>query len=440
MTPKRTFLVCVALLLLIQASAPAYLAAQQPQPTQAEYNSFQAAVNEKNAQARVKLLDDFVAKYPQSTYLRYIYESFAATYTELRNPAKVIEFVDKRLAIKDELTPFKMIDLYNARSVAFISSFTKESDCAAKEKCITARDDAREGLKLNSQITKPENVPQDQFDKYVKQNALVFTYTDATASYLLKDYKAAIPGLKSTAAANPNESLYFTRLGVAYLREEPAETMEGLWALAHAASIKGPGDAQRLDYLKKQINGYEQPACDSSVDAQTKEIMGLAAGTIDRPATYTIPSRAELNQVLQNSTIVTVLADLKAGGDKAKLTWLAVCSGEFPEALAKAYELTPGANPETDPLVVKAFVGTTQEEMDASTAPNSELKISGQPEAARLEKDGVFRFGGALVDYTPDPFLIKWDKAKVNVEDIPEEKKGPAKKGAAKHPPKKKPA
>ena len=437
MMHKRNFLACVAVLFLCQAAAPGHLAAQQPQPTPAEYNTFQAAVNEKNAQERVKLLDAFVAKYPQSTYLRYIYENYAGTYNELRNPAKVVDYIDKRLAIPDELTPLKKVDLFNARSVAFLGAF-KENAADAKEKLNQARDDAREGSKLITQITKPENVPQDQFDKYVKQAALVFTYTDATASYYLKDYKAAIPGLKSTAAANPNEPLYFTRLGVAYLREEPPQTMEGLWALAHAAGIKGPGDAQRLDYLKKQMSAYEQPACDSSLDAQTKEIVGLAAGSIDRPATYSIPSRTDLNQVLQQSTIVTVLADLKAGGDKAKMTWLAVCSGEFPEALAKAYEVTPGANPGADPIVIKAFVGTTQEEIDASTAPNSELRITGQPEAARIEKDGGFKFGGAVVDYTPDPFMIKWDKVKVT-EGIPDEKKAPAKHPAAKHPPKKSP-
>jgi len=434
---KRIFLACVALLLLSLAGAPAFLAAQQPQPTRAEYDIFQAAVNEKNPQERVKLLDAFVAKFPQSTYLRFIYESYAGTYNELKNPAKVVDYVDKRLAIADELTPGKKVELYFTRSVAFLSSY-KEGDPAGKEKCNQARDDARDGIKLIPQITKPENVPQDQFDKQLKQIGLVFTYTDATASYYLKDYKAAIPGLKSTAAANPNEPLYFTRLGVAYLHEDPPETMEGFWALAHAASIKGPGDAQRLDYLKKQINAYEQPACDSSLDAQTKEIVGLAAGSVERPATYSIPSRADLNQVLQQSTIVTVLTDLKAGGDKAKMSWLAVCSGQFPEAIAKAYEFVPGANPGADPIVVKAFVGTSQEEIDASTAPNAELKITGQPDAARIEKDGVFRFGGALVDYTPDPYLIKWDKVEVNKEDIPEEKKAPA-KHPAKHPAKKKP-
>jgi hypothetical protein len=50
-------------------------------------------------------------------------------------------------------------------------------------------------------------------------------------------------------------------------------------------------------------------------------------------------------------------------------------------------------------------------------------KVVGQPEAATLEKDNPVRFTGTLVAYDPDPnFMLRWDKAKVNAEDIPKEK------------------
>ena len=49
----------------------------------------------------------------------------------------------------------------------------------------------------------------------------------------------------------------------------------------------------------------------------------------------------------------------------------------------------------------------------------------------------MVRFTGTLVGYTQNPFLLTWDKAKINAEDLPEEK-GPAKKGPAKKAPAKK--
>ena len=52
-----------------------------------------------------------------------------------------------------------------------------------------------------------------------------------------------------------------------------------------------------------------------------------------------------------------------------------------------------------------------------------DVKVAGQPDAAKLEKDNPVRFTGTLAAYDPDPnFMLHWDKAKVNVEDIPKEK------------------
>ncbi len=69
-----------------------------------------------------------------------------------------------------------------------------------------------------------------------------------------------------------------------------------------------------------------------------------------------------------------------------------------------------------------------QKEIEAATDPNMEIKIAGQPEAARIKKGDQFRFTGTLVAYTQNPFLLTWDKAKINPEDLPEEKTGPARK------------
>ena len=74
-----------------------------------------------------------------------------------------------------------------------------------------------------------------------------------------------------------------------------------------------------------------------------------------------------------------------------------------------------------------AFV-TSDAEFDATTTPNMDVKVVGQPDAATLEKDNPVHFTGTLVSYDPDPaFMLHWDKAKVNEEDIPKEKGAPKK-------------
>jgi hypothetical protein len=125
-----------------------------------------------------------------------------------------------------------------------------------------------------------------------------------------------------------------------------------------------------------------------------------------------------------------VLTDLKAGGDKAKTTWLAICGAEFPEVVGKVIEVKPG----TDFVELMLYTGATPEEIQAATTANLDVKVVGQPEASRLQKDDGVRFSGTLASYDPDPaFMLHWDKAKINPEDIP------AEKGGTKHAPHKVP-
>jgi hypothetical protein len=66
------------------------------------------------------------------------------------------------------------------------------------------------------------------------------------------------------------------------------------------------------------------------------------------------------------------------------------------------------------------------------------VKVVGQPDAARLQKGDGVRFSGTVVRYDPDPaFMLHWDKAKVNPEDIPAEKAAPGRRTPHKVPPKK---
>jgi len=73
--------------------------------------------------------------------------------------------------------------------------------------------------------------------------------------------------------------------------------------------------------------------------------------------------------------------------------------------------------------VLKIAFVTSDAEFDAATTPNMDVKVVGQPDAARVEKDSAVHFTGTLVGYDPEPaFFLHWDKAKVKEEDIPKEK------------------
>ncbi len=363
--------------------APSQQQEQKPAYTIAEYNAFQAARGEKDPQARLRLLDDFVVKFPASTLEDRI--NFAYT-----------------------------------RSATFQAIFNPK-DANVKEELDSARQAADLGLKLLNDWKKPATLTDDQYTQQKKLAATTFNSTGGFVALQQKDYKAAVNYFTASLAITPNDALTYYRLGLAYLLQEPAKSMEGFWSLARAIALKAPGEAQVRDYLRKRMLAYQQPGCDHLIDSQMNELIQLATSSPDRPASYSIPSADDLNKVRSSSNIVTVLTDLKGGGDKSKMTWLAVCGSEFPEVVGKVIEVTPGS----DDVLMKVYTGATSEEMEAATTANMDVKIAGQPEASRLQKDDGVRFSGTLAGYDPEPFMLHWEKCKVNPEDIPGDKAAP---------------
>ncbi len=409
--------------LTICAIAPAGWAAPQEkqQPyTLAEYNAYQAAAKEPNPQQRIKLLDDFVAKFPQSELLVYAYQTYYTTYNELKNYPKTIEYADRLLTFGDKLDSGTRLQALYIRTLAFNFAFNEKA-ADAKEQAIRAREAALQGVKVLAELKKPEGVTDEQFEQNKKVPAALFNYTAGFASLHLKDYKAAVESFKAALAANPNDGVTYFRLGVAYLQMDPPQYMDGFWSLARSVALKGPGEAQVRTYLRNRLANYQQPGCDKLLNDQMNELLALAASTAQRPASYTIPSAADLQKVREGSS--NFIADLKAGGEKAKLMWLATCGLEFPEVGGKVIAVSG-----SDSVVLKLFFAPTAEELEAGTVPNMEAKIEGQPEAKRIQVGDGVRFSGTLVAYDPEPFMLHWEKAKVNKEDIPEEKAPPGRR------------
>src|SRR6516164_1343785 len=106
------------------SKAPAY--------TLVEYNAEQACAAEKAPATQVKCLDDFVAKYPNSALLVYVYPLYVNAYNQLKNPQKVIEHADKLVALGDKVSANDKYGALYARSTAFYSLAAGEQVAQAK--------------------------------------------------------------------------------------------------------------------------------------------------------------------------------------------------------------------------------------------------------------------------------------------------------------------
>jgi tetratricopeptide (TPR) repeat protein len=355
---------------------------------------------------------------------------YYGAYYQLKNWPKVIEYADKTAGLGDKIGPNERYNALYVRALAYNNLSAAEQTAQAKG-TIGA---VAEALKLLPALKKPDQIDDKAFEEEKKKGAILLNGTAGQAALLLKDYATAATYYKAILALNPDEPIANYRLGQSYMSSTPPQPMDGFWYIARAVTSKAATQQQVTQlkpYLRKLIVNYQQAACDNLVDAELNELLQLASSSPERPESYKIPSAADLTAAQKDMTIASVIADLKAGGEKAKLTWLAACGLEFPEVPGKVIEVVPG----TDAIVLKIAFVTSEAEFDAATTPNMDVRVVGQPEAARVEKDSAIHFTGTLAGYDPEPaFFLHWDKAKVKEEDIPKEK-SPAKK-----PPVRKPA
>ena len=413
---------------------------QKPSYTIPEYNAFQAANAEKDPAAKIKLLDDFVSKFPSSTLMQYVNQLYYQTYLQMKNYPKAIEYADKLVAMGDKVDPAVVLGALQARVQAFSAMRMNPSAPDANDQLAKQRDAALQGAKLLEAFPKPATakMSDEDFAKQKKPGIAFFDSSAGSAALQMKDYSGAVNAFKAALANDPANAVSAYQLGLAYLAMSPAQTLDGFWALSRAINLKVQDSDKVKDYLKQKLLAYEQPGCDSQVDPQLSELLQLAANSPDRPSSYTIPSADDLNKIRQASNIITVISDLQGGGDKSKMAWLAICGAEFPEVVGKIVD-EQKSDASIDFMV---YTGATPEDMQAATMANMDVKVwtgakpasatpapTGgtqaapiplQPEVARLSKDDGIRFSGTLVSFDPSPFLLHWDQVKVDPTVIPE--------------------
>ena len=414
-------------------------AAAKPQYTMAEYNSYQAAAADKNPTTQVKALDDFVTKYPNSALMIYIYPLYYNAYSQLKNYQKVMDYADKLVALGEKVDAGARYQALYARAFAYNQMVADPKAPAASDQALakSAQDAAVAGLQALDQVKKPESLTEDAFATQKKQIQIYFNGTAAQAATIRKDNAAAITFYKAVLALNPDDAISQYRLGLAYMAMTPPQTLDGFWAFSRAVSAKGATAQQSTkvkDYLRKLIVNYQQAACDNLTDAELNELLQLAGSSPDRPDSYKLPSADDLAAARKDMTMKSVIDDLKAGGDKGKVTWLAACGLEFPEVPGKVIEVAPNSDNSVEMKI--AFV-TSEAEFDAATTPNMDVKIVDQPDAGKVTKDSAIHFTGTLTTFDPDPaFMLHFDKSKVKDDDLPKDngKKPAAKRPAAKKP------
>jgi hypothetical protein len=184
----------------------------------AEYNEYAEAVRPLDAAERIKQLDAFVAKHPDSPLLSYVYQDYYKAYEKTGNLPKVMEFAEKRLSIGSALTyqnrePQERLETALVWVHAYNRFHSDDVELAAK-----ARGMVRAGLAIIATIKKPDYIYEGKiFARAMIQAASYLNATSAKAAMTVKDYKAVDESLE--------EIIRLTAFDLSDLSPAPTETM-----------------------------------------------------------------------------------------------------------------------------------------------------------------------------------------------------------------------
>jgi hypothetical protein len=153
--------------------------------TSAEYNAYRAAQNGNDAQDKIKLLDDFASKYPNSTLIPETYSDYYLSFFSLKNYPQTITYADKVVALGDKIELNSRMLALISREVAF-SLGCGDSAFRTPEAFAKTRDAASLGLQMLSQWRKPDDISEEQFAAEKRTFGIIFNQVSGIGESGLK--------------------------------------------------------------------------------------------------------------------------------------------------------------------------------------------------------------------------------------------------------------
>ena len=200
----------VLLLLLLCGTSVAQTQSQdsslRQQYTPAEYNAFVAADKETDPARLVMLLDEFVSHYPKSVLLSNVYPLYVRGYMQLKDFSKVIEYADKLDELGDKVdVSARYLALYTAAN-AYNNMKSNDPKLATG-----ARERALTGIKVLSDLKKPDRLDGQVFEALKRKAAIYFQATAGAAAMAMKDYPAAAESFNAVLALDSVPQIFEAR-------------------------------------------------------------------------------------------------------------------------------------------------------------------------------------------------------------------------------------
>jgi tetratricopeptide (TPR) repeat protein len=368
----------------------------------AEYNAYVAAIQQKDANAKISGLEAFVTQYPNSIMKTQALEILMQTYQQAGNINKAMETATKLVEANPCQVPALTLLTYVDRAKA------QSGDPNGKQESADAEKYGQQGLDCLPKFAKPEGTSDADFAKMKAQMSENFQAGIGWGALQDKDYKKAADNLKAAVDANPPDSqkdlslLY--PLALAYLQQNPPDYQNGIWYAARAAAVAPAASQPGIEkYAKSQYVKFH--AGDDGWDDVYNAAKAGGPQVPIKPA----PTPAE-----QAHNMIT-----QTPPDKMDFaTWEFVLSNGTQADQDTVWNAIKGKAVQMNGTVISTApeefqIAGSSDDIDAKKADIT-LKFDEKVPARLIPKDGAsFDFQGEPASYTSNPFMMVMEKGEL---------------------------
>ena len=218
---------------------------------EAAEKAFLAMPNSDTAK-KIAAGEEFLQKYPESQYRSVIYSALTFDYLQNGNTDKAFDVGEKELALKpDDVQTLAVLSQTMPRA---INANTPEAE--KQKQLAKAEDYGKRALEITPTITKPEGVPEQNFNA-AKNSTLAMAHSGLGLVYFRRGkFNDAIPELEQSVKIDPN----------------PTPDPVNLYVLGMASQKSSHFDEAVAAFTKcAAIAGKLQSVCKSGADEAKKQ-------------------------------------------------------------------------------------------------------------------------------------------------------------------------
>jgi hypothetical protein len=386
-----------------QSGAPAQGQAQGPViKDPAEYNAYVAAVQQKDANAKISGLEAFLTQYPNSVMKNQALELLMGAYQQAQNAKKTMDTATKLVAA----------DPCNMRGLALLAFYDRamaqNGDPNALQLLADGKKYGEQGMGCWSKVTDPE------ITKMKDQMTNIFQSAIGIADCQNKDYPGCIAALKPVVDANPTDFSLTYPLALAYWPDPktpttPENSTSAIWYAARASAIAPPQAQPQIEKYARSLYVRYHGGDDGWQDVLAKAKAGTTPPG-DLPALIKpAPTPAE-----QAHNMISQTAPDKM--DFAQ--WEFILSNGSQEDQDTVWNAIKGKPVQMNGTIITTqpdqfMIAGSSDDID-SKKPDITLKFEDKVPAKLIPKDGAsFDFQGEPASYTPNPFMMVMEKGQL---------------------------